>query len=100
MKKIILTVIGSLVLGMTLSLQAYSVVPSPISMEEGGAFNQEGVARSTSSRNVGQVADKLAEDERRLHNVLQDLEKDSKDLKRSSSTTGSETLPGNSPQTH
>ena len=94
MNRIIVTVIGSLVLGTALSPQVFSVVPSPISMEEGGALSQESVAASTSPRSVGQVADKLAEDERRLHNVLQDLEKDSKDLKRSSSTSETGTHTG------
>lgn len=81
MNKIIFTVIGSFALGAILSPQALSVVPSPVSMEEEGALSQEGVAKSTSAKLAGQVADKLAEDERRLESVLKDLKEDQKALR-------------------
>ena len=81
MKKIILMVTRCLVLGAVLSPPAFSVVPYPLSMEEGSAPGQESVAKSTSSKSVSQVADKLAEDERRLESVLQDLKEDRKALK-------------------
>ena len=87
MKRIILAVIGSLLLGTSLSPQAFSVVPYPLSSEEAGQISQEGVARSTSPRNVGQVADKLAEDQRRLESVLEDIKEDQKVLKQTSSSS-------------
>jgi len=85
MNRIILRVIGSLVLGTALSPQAYAVVPSPVSLEEANQLNEEGIAKSTSSKSVSQVADKLAEDQRRLESVQQDLKEDQKALKQAES---------------
>ena len=48
-------------------------------------LSQESVADSTSPRSVSQVAEKLAEDQRRLESVVQDIKEDQKVLKETDS---------------
>jgi hypothetical protein len=81
MKKITFAVIGSVLLGTLFSRQALSVVPYPPSLEVGNDSIQNDVAGSTSPRSSSQVADKLAEDQKRLESVLQDLKEDQKALR-------------------
>ena len=85
MNKIIFRVIGCLAVGMLLSPQAFSVVPYPLPIEDGSALSEGSVANSTSPRSVSQATDKLAEDQRRLESVLQDLKEDQKALKQTDS---------------
>ena len=110
MKKIILIAVGSLLLTLPMAGNVFAVWPPSTELEEeakaaastapaqnlGSELSRprpdRSLATSTGSPSAQGVsgrglADRLEDDERRLHNVLQDLEKDSKDLKRSSSTS-------------
>jgi hypothetical protein len=85
MKKIIAAMVGYLVLGTLLLSRADAVVPYPVSVDGEDSFSQQGVAGSTSPRSTSEVADKLAEDQRRLESVLQDLKEDQKALEQTNS---------------
>ena len=90
MKKIILVGIGGLLLSLSAAGQALAVWPPSTELDE----EAKAAASTAPAQNLGSelprprgLADRLEDDERRLHNVLQDLERDSKDLKRSSDTS-------------
>jgi hypothetical protein len=95
MKKIILIGIGGLLLTFPIAGHVFAVWPPSTELEA----EAKAAASTASAQNLGSdlprprgLADRLEDDERRLHAVLQDLEKDSKGLKRSSDTTGTREL--------
>jgi hypothetical protein len=91
MKKIILAGIGGLFLALPIADNVYAVWPPSTALEE----ETNAAASTAPAQSLGSelprprsLTDRLEDDERRLHDVLLDLEKDSKDLKRSSDTAG------------
>ena len=86
MKKLILMSIGSLLLASQLSVSALAVWPPSTSMTPEAMSESEAKAgtlevTSETSVRARQIVDKLEEDERRLEDVLAQLEADRKKLK-------------------